>query len=278
MCSTSSARWCGLPPSPPRPLRCGVVVYLHVPKTGGTAVTQFLHQQATGGRNSWWSTTVNEQNTWASIVARMQQQQRPRQIVIHHVDTHVALSNATLQRAFIKPLECWLRGKGCRLVITTTLREAASRATSAAFYNRVPHERYSEWVAEHASNGMTSFLLYNRLRLRRQNRTLPMTKQSLGHAEAFLSGMHAVGRTEELTAYLAYMHHLLNGNSSSSALSSQVSRENATPERFKYGLTAEEQAWTRERTMLDQQLYESFCSDACPMRHPEPRQPLEPCS
>ena len=72
---------------------------------------------------------------------------------------------------------------------------------SAAFYNHVPQAMYRSWVAEHSSNGMVSFLLHNRLRLRRRNHTLPMNDQSLQRAQAFLATFDAVGRTEDLSAF-----------------------------------------------------------------------------
>lgn len=261
MCSTTSARWCGLPPQPPpRSLRCGVLVYLHVPKTGGTAVTQFLLQHAS--KSGWWFSTVTPQKPWAAIAAQIRKQRRPKHVVIHHVDASIALSNATLAESQLRPLQCWLKSHGCQLVYATTLREASARATSAAFYNRVPQAQYRPWIIEHASNGMISFLLHNRLRLRRRNQTWPMTQQSLQRAQAFLSTFDAIGRTEELPAFISHLQRLLGNGSSSSSVASI--RENATPERFKYVLTAEDRRWTQERSALDRQLYESFCSETCP--------------
>ena len=36
-------QWCGLPrAAAAKPMRCGVIIYLHIPKTGGSSVTQFL--------------------------------------------------------------------------------------------------------------------------------------------------------------------------------------------------------------------------------------------
>lgn len=272
MCSPNSSSWCGVPPTPPRPLRCGVLIYLHVPKTGGSAVTQFLHSRATGGRG-WEFATVTREAQWPAILAALRRRQhRPKQIVVHHVDASVSLSNETLERNYLAPLDCWLRSQGCRLVRTATLREAAARATSAAFYNRVAHDQYSSWVREHASNGITSFLLHNRLRLRRHNRTVPMSQQSLHSAQTFLSGFDAVGRTEELSVFLTYLDGLLLANSSRSGDTANRIRENETPERYKFELSATEQMWTRQHSALDQQLYNSFCTSSsnrqrdCPLR------------
>ena len=125
------SQWCGMPAMPARPLHCGVVVYLHIPKTGGSSVAQSLLQHSTGGRG-WWQASVTGNSTWSSIVAKLRQRTRPKQIIIHHVDSPTALSSVA---QLIKPLDCWLRSQHCRLVLTTTLRDAATRATSAAYCN-----------------------------------------------------------------------------------------------------------------------------------------------
>jgi hypothetical protein len=279
MCSTSSARWCGLPAQQPRPLRCGVLVYLHVPKTGGSAVTQFLREHVSRSEGTWWLSTVTAQRPWKAIVAHIRKQRRPKHIVVHHVEATTSLSNASLNHALLAPLQCWLASKGCQLIRTTTLREASARAMSAAFYNHVPQAMYRSWVAEHSSNGMVSFLLHNRLRLRRRNLTLPMNDQSLQRAQAFLATFDAVGRTEDLSAFIRYIHgHLGNSSSSTSQLSRQQSanlHENVTPERFKYILSPGEREWTQERSALDRLLYESLCNETgrCPL----PRKPSLMC-
>ena len=114
------------------------------------------------------------------------------------------------------------------------------------------------------------------MRLRRHNRTVPVSEQSLQSAQTFLSGFDAIGRTEELSAFLTYLDALLLVNTSRSNPTASH-RENETPERYKYALSATEQTWTRERSALDQQLYNSFCISSgsrqrdCPL-HREARQ------
>lgn len=235
-------------------MRCGVLVYLHVPKTGGSAVTRFL--QHYGGTHGWWHTTINTQTPWPTIAERVRLHRRPKQIVIHHVDAPMALSNETV----LARLDCSLRAQGCRLVRTTVLRDAASRATSAATYNRVPHVQYASWVAEHATNGMIAYLLHNRLRLRRHNHTLPMTTAELHRARSFLADFDAVGRAEDLRPFFSYLLAVLAPMPALPA--NAPARINETPEQHKYELSPEERAWVREHTALDAQLYGSLCADA----------------
>lgn len=239
-------------------------MYLHIPKTGGSSVAQSLLQHSTGGRG-WWQASVTGNSTWSSIVAKLRQRTRPKQIIIHHVDSPTALSSVA---QLIKPLDCWLRSQHCRLVLTTTLRDAATRATSAAYYNRVPHESYSAWVGEHARDGMLSFILHNRVRASHvPNSTTVMSRPDLVHAESLLSEFDAVGRTEDMAAFLAYLQSLLVGgitNATPAAAAGAFGsrRVNDTPEKQKYELTADERAWTYELTALDAHLYSSFCSEA----------------
>ena len=256
----SSCSWCGVPLSPP-PLRCGVLVYLHVPKCGGSTVTRFLQQHASGGTHGWWQSSVTPETPWDSILHRLHHLRRPRQIVIHHVDAPTSLANRTFFASVIEPLKCHLRSLGCRLVLTSVLRNASTRATSAAFYNRVPRQLYSPWIAEHARDSMVSYVLHNRVRLRRHNRTIPMKTSDLLQAQSFLERFDAIGRTEELGRFLSYLTTLLHGRKEESADREHRSTTiNRTPEQNKYQLTAIEKEWTRRHTRLDEQLFNSFCA------------------
>ena len=260
----AECRWCGVPPPPARPLRCGVLVYFHIPKTGGSTVSQFLLRHSTGGR-SWWQASVTPNSTWDAIATRLRRRARPKQIIIHHVDSPTAIINEALLRTVVRPLDCWLRSQGCRLVLTTTLREAEARAASAAYYNRVPHAGYATWVAEHARDAMVTFVLHNRVRLRKlPNRTAAqMGDLELQKALRLLSGFDAVGRTEEMHVFLGYLRALLGGVANAPAGQqglASADRINDTPQQHKYELTAEERTWTARHTALDAQLYHSLCT------------------
>lgn len=258
-----------MPPPPSKPLRCGVIVYLHIPKTGGSSVSRFLLQHATGG-HGWWQASVTEKTSWPAIVESIRQRKRPKQIIMHHVDSPMAMSDEVLINTVVKPLDCWLRSQGCRLVLTTTLREASARASSAAYYNSVAHSRYAGWVSEHASDGMVSFLLHNRVRIQTHNRSVQMKPLDLRRAQCLLSEFDAVGRTEELEMFLTYLHALIGGEMGNSTAGGH--RVNDTPDSQKYQLTAEERAWTSARTQLDGQLYASLCGGlhSCTLRNVTP--------
>ena len=261
----SCSSWCGVPTAP-RPVPCGVIVFLHVPKTGGTAVTQFLQHHARGGSHGWWHATATPSTPWESILARLNGgSKRPRQIIIHHVDAQWSFSDRAFQASILAPLECKMRSLGCQLILTTLLRNASSRASSAAFYNHVPHDQFMQWVSTHAQNGMINFLLHNRMRRFRRNISLPVTSADLSQAGDLLKQFDAIGRTEEMEQYLNYFGTLIRASMSTNE--TKPNRINRTPDKFKYELTAQEHSWTRSQTGLDATLYKSFCKSAastCP--------------
>ena len=73
--------WCGLRLTPPSTdaWRCGVLLYLHVPKTGGTSVVNFLHQSTRRSSEAWQHLTVSAETPYSAILARVRQRQQHKQ-------------------------------------------------------------------------------------------------------------------------------------------------------------------------------------------------------
>ena len=190
-------------------------------------------------------------------------------MVIHHVEATEAWADEILHTKVFGPLDCILRSRGCSLVRTTLLRNAVARAASAAFYNRAPHESYSAWVGEHATNSMVSFILHNRMRMRQHNRTVHMAMADLQQAMHVLAEFDAIGRTEELNLFMKHVDVLLGGvaNASTDVPPSEgqsLTHANLTPASQKYELTMEEREWTANRTILDGMLVDSICERQMP--------------
>ena len=242
---------------------CGVIAFLHIPKTGGSSVTRHLQQHSLGVQG-WSHTTITTTHTWSKVLERIRRQHgRPKLVVIQHVEAPVAWADPILQRNVIGPLSCLLRAQGCRLIRTTVLRNASERATSAAFYNRIVSTQYSDWIGEHATDGIISFLLYNRMRHRIQNQTMRVTRVELRRAQLSLAEFDAIGRTEELDTFIDHLDALLGWRqlplASTVAIASLEAHVNLTPELVKYQLSLEQQAWTSVRTSLDAELAARLC-------------------
>ena len=167
--SVGCSEWCGLPAVPQR-MGCGVFVYVHIPKTGGTTVAQHLktHAAAHG-----WEYVVESAPTskgedplldhranWSTIQSAVRRAARPRLLVFVHMSSTLAVGRSALLRQPAPPMSCALRAKGCRLVRATTLRDGLARAASAAHFRGVAHANYTSWIAAHGTNGMLRWLLY----------------------------------------------------------------------------------------------------------------------
>ena len=126
-----------------------------------------FHEATRNSADVWQHVTVSAETPWSAVLARAREQKLPRLVVVQHVESPKSL---VASAADLRELQCALRAAGCTLLRATTLRDAAARAASAAFYNRAPRAKFGRWVQEHATNGMTTFLVHNRMRRRRHNR------------------------------------------------------------------------------------------------------------
>ena len=241
-------------------MSCGVLAFLHVPKTGGSPVGRGLHDLASS--QGWELARITLNNTWLNVLDKLRRQpqrHRPRWVIIHHVQGSQGMLDPSIQEQVLQPLGCELQARGCALVRTTVLRNASDRAASAAFYNNIPQEHFKDWVAEHASNGMISFLLHNRLRFRRGNHTWPMTSTDLQIASQGLGRFQIIGRTEQMAAFLERLCMLFG-----KALDPQLPAPhmNPTPSSQKYQLTSAEVQFAQQQNLFDAKLLKAACAPA----------------
>ena len=134
-----------------QPLRCGLLYYLHVPKTGGTTVKNHLHalgpqgwqllslqwppkQKNTTERQRWldnpehWKTSEG----WRRLRDAVATEERPKLLMVAH---HGAPGLAYMVEHELPKLACELKSRGCGVAVTTMLREPVERAVSAALFN-----------------------------------------------------------------------------------------------------------------------------------------------
>lgn len=134
---------------------CGVVWFVHIPKTGGTTVKGYLAQLAAlSSRSStpwrladlhrgegwmglpdevkWDERRWNEAIDWHQTVKNELAKPQPRLLVHQH--TAMPGFGAYTVRRVLQPLACELQTKGCRLLVATILREPVSRIRSEVIY------------------------------------------------------------------------------------------------------------------------------------------------
>ena len=116
-------------------MKCGVLYYLHIAKTGGAEVVDHLQKEAAQTKWSfynynYWTEKGDVGRTWQSILNMTRDLRQPKAIVYHH---HGAPGLRDTFERELKPLSCALAAKGCRLVLATTVREPTTRMV--ATYN-----------------------------------------------------------------------------------------------------------------------------------------------
>ena len=143
-----------------QPLHCGLLYYLHVPKTGGTTVKNHLHalgpqgwqllslqwpqkEKNTTERQRWlddpehWKTSEG----WRRLRDAIATEERPKLLMVAH---HGAPGLAYMVEHELPKLACELKSRGCGVAVTTMLREPVERAVSAALFNAAKSGRRPE--------------------------------------------------------------------------------------------------------------------------------------
>ena len=219
---------------------CGALWFLHIPKTGGDSVRDFLetaalraHRDASASAYKFvdlydwkdcekpegptsqtfrkpsmseWSASPR----WAEAEAELTQKARPR-LVVHQHHCSVGLGTALMPQ--LQQLDAWLRqaGHGCRVRIATVVRKPVAYLESSIYFNKVERRNVADFIREH-SNSQAKYLLYG-------DAWSPYM-DSIGAPEASppgleenatsaLNGVEILGTTEELSAFTTRLAKLL---------------------------------------------------------------------
>eukprot|EP00316_Scyphosphaera_apsteinii_P011295 CAMPEP_0119302982 /NCGR_PEP_ID=MMETSP1333-20130426/4491_1 /TAXON_ID=418940 /ORGANISM="Scyphosphaera apsteinii, Strain RCC1455" /LENGTH=764 /DNA_ID=CAMNT_0007305525 /DNA_START=61 /DNA_END=2355 /DNA_ORIENTATION=+ len=264
--------WSGLrSPIEVQPMGCGLVWFLHIGKAGGTTVTSYMREQARvhnlpfhelydnskGFNITGWNSTIG----WRFIEHEVLNSSRPFALVSQH-HTSPGYGSYMLEHV-ITPWRTKLESKGCRLVTTTLLRSQPSQMMSNLFYNKFDRSRFNYFVDYH-SNYQSRYLLFGGNdwphQLKKQAHEWKSSIEEDLHAPArqVLRTFDHVGRTESLDHFIQTLNRLLGW-----PVRQQPRWHNLTPMSRKFELTADELERIRERTQVDQRLWESFCEELC---------------
>ena len=135
-------------------------------------------------------------------------------------------------------------------------QHAVQREQHVPAWVRGVRRRNGRWVQEHATNGMTTFLVHNRMRRRRHNRTVALADADFERALAALAEFDVVGRTEQLDEFLRAVAARMRWTPPAATAAA-----NPTPRAQRHDLSEEERAWVHNRTALDAELVSSLCEE-----------------
>ena len=270
------------------PATCGLLWYMHIGKTGGDTVKKHLMLQARPSNWTFydlymaqWPPSLHVPYRWlwsrSSLALLAELNKTEPRAIVHQHDGISGVGEYMLDR-WLKPLACRFRreGRGCRVMLTTTLREPIRRTISHAAWVGVDvgnHKAFESFAKEN-SNLQTKFPLFAadwRVKeLRGGNEKYEASL--LPAALSALSLFDLIGRTEELEAFCDAIDAMMGWPRRTGALgvahdSSLIHFRNGTtlvkndsahnPSQTVHHLA-------RVNTRIDAQLYGSFCHAAGP--------------
>ena len=260
--------WSGVPHEHLKPTteQCGVLYFLHLQKAGGTTVSTRLTNcgmnrkfPVVNWRHSpkkqdipWYvrdSTFGNPREDFKTLAAHIIAEPQPLAVVIHHMG---APGFPSLRLSMLEPLRALLGKKGCKLMLTTMIRDPTQRTISSMYYNKL--RKFSHSFVGRASNVQATMILegwpsWNKSAwdLRRQSPHL------FDDARSALKDFDAVGRTEELGLFWSYINDFLRCPEPRSNI--------FNPSTKLFNITETQMQIIRSSNDADRRLYDNYCSE-----------------
>ena len=306
-----SCPWTGVPKTDQEaepPMQCGVMWFLHIPKTGGT--TMHRHFSANARAQGWtyanmWKLDVPEperypstngtrtQAMWAPwkgngtlqywhawnssaqwAAAQKELSKRAPKLIVHDHHNMPGLGDPLFLENVLRPMARDLVRKGCEMRFTTLLREPSSEVISLLRFNNIAPADVAKEVDMYA-NGMSKYVVFNFNTQWPEELSQPADSTSddvntalLRTSRQILNSFSLVGRTEELPAFMRSTNLAL-GWPPDLSTDAFVTGSESGDRASNFSVAAKELSHIEESVAIDVELYLSFCASD---HSPEPRQ------
>ena len=295
--------WTGLPSSDAEalaPMECGVLWFLHIPKTGGTTIQHHFHDHA--AKQGWefvnmWKLDVPEEERseqppgaaqlwgvwdespdsgreyWAAWntsrawkrVLKEANSPKPK-LIVHAHHNMPGLGDPYFVEQVMEPMRRSLSAKGCDMRLATILREPVAEVTSLMLFNKIPQEEFVEKM-EHHADAMSKYVTFNYetqwpIDFKQPGRTpWELGGKILAVARDILSEFSLVGRTEDLDPFMRGVNQVLGWPLDLHSKAWRTGRENEESLPPPYTPTPEQVDAVKAVNVIDSQLYHTFCAE-----------------
>ena len=185
----------------------------------------------------------------------------------------LAIGGASLFEQVVNPLQRLFdrKGRGCRVVLATNLRNASRHTVSSAMYHNVQRARLPWWLQSH-QDVQTGYILANDSNVHTGAAfSRAAAAREVSCAAAALSHMDLIGRTEELSSFVHALRRVLAPNATAADRMPPLGYRNPSGLKAKEGvqtfgpseLNASELELVAAASRGDDALYRRFCRKNC---------------
>ena len=254
-------------------LACGVFWFLHISKTGGTSVQDYL--VAVARRSRWKFVNLEHQPcdprlksaniaewaqspTWQAALHELRRP-RPRLLVHQH---HCSQGLGAYLLPQLLQLKQSLKSRGCSLLLGTVLREPTSWIQSAIFFTRTTHHEVRRFASS-LSDYQVKFITFGYNGATRHERwswpapwnASVATPELAKRALQTLSSFSLIGRTDRLAAFTSSVAHAIS-------VDPPEVPHHLSDSPHPFELTKEDMAWIRRCSVADTWLWNHTFTDA----------------
>ena len=250
--------------------QCGVIAFLHVSKTGGMTVEQYIRDEtekrgfttlSLSTTKSTHNKTVDWQNTdlWRYMMDEVEgPNPHPRLFLRLHNGGPGLVSYKNMLETTLMPMKAKLEQKGCGFLLVTMLREPASRSLSQMYYdNSCKDDACAVAVVQKKSNFQTRYAIDNNCGYGVNSCNRQLERKDLEAAKRALTHFDIIGRTEDFDTFTAALNKAMGW-----PLEQRAKSTNLTPKYFRFNVSDAGIQKFRDLNRADNEMYRSFCSAA----------------